>query len=100
MSISKIVEGLLTGDLQEPMVKSITIRLDVDDFASLAVLARRLGQAPSSLLRLLSTDAIETAVSAYMSVQSKDSNELADFSQDVSEYVIDLLSSGEVKAKS
>jgi predicted DNA-binding protein len=89
MSISKIVQGLLTGDIDEPRYKSVTIRLPVSSYTRLAVLSRRLGQTPSGLLAMLSEDTIETAVSAYMSAQPEDSSEPEDFYSDVQESIID-----------
>jgi len=70
MSIDNIVKNLLTGEHSEPEFKTLTVRLSLQHYATLKLLAPELGQSVSGLLRILSEAAIADAERSYISVLS------------------------------
>lgn len=70
MSIDNIVKKLLTGEHSEPECKALTVRLSLQHYATLKLLAPELGQSVSGLLRILSEAAIADAEQSYISALS------------------------------
>jgi predicted DNA-binding protein len=67
MSIDNIVKKLLKGEHSEPEFKTLTVRLSLQHYATLKLLAPELGQSVSGLLRILSEAAIADAEHSYIS---------------------------------
>lgn len=89
MSIDNTVKKLLTGELSEPNFKSLTVRLSLEHYAALKLLAPQLNQSVSGLLRILSEQAIAEAEQSYISVLTNPQDG-SDFLHAVSDLVREL----------
>lgn len=90
MSIDNIVKKLLTGEHSEPELKSLTVRLSLQHYATLKLLASHLGQSVSGLLRILSEAAIADAEQSFISALKDNPQSAANFLHSVQDLVSEL----------
>lgn len=77
-SISKVVQQLLAGDAPETSLKSVTLRLSLEDYASLSALSHHLGTSVSALGKRLLSASIEQATTAFLEASPDSADDLTD----------------------